>query len=283
MKVSHSLAIAVLGFALLGSVTARADTAERAFARGNLLLSEGSFEEALQAYSAAVRGERTNQQYGQQFMLVRRVITLRENLDREKDAQRWLRIAQSLRSFYVSQEIYSEALSVDETIHARLNTALSAGQLAETQLAMGQDAEASRVLSALAPEKATTVTQALSAIALARQGQVDEARKIAEGTTPPDEAGPRMLYSLARMHAAVGDSDKALRMLTRCFEATAPSRLDSFKTHAKDCPEFAAQSSTEGFAAVLQSESRVAESRCSSGSSCDGCPMRGGCPKSQGQ
>ena len=208
MRVLHSLAMAALGFALICSATAHADTAERAFAEGNELLSEGSFQEALQAYSAAVRAERTNQQYGQQFLLVRRVIALRGGLDREKDPQRWVAIAQSLRSFYVSQGIYPEALSLDETIHARLNTAYSAGQLAETQLAMGKDAEASRVLSALAPEKATTGTQALLAVALARQGQADEARKIGEKAMAPDDAGPGTLYSLARMHAVVGDGDK---------------------------------------------------------------------------
>ncbi|MFH1923671.1 MAG: hypothetical protein ABIP48_27745 [Planctomycetota bacterium] len=281
MRVSRLFVGVAFGLALFCSVTAHAETAEQAFIRGNTLLAKGSFEEALQAYSTAVRAERTNQQYGQQFMLVRRVTALRESLDRERDPQRWLRIAQSLRSFYISQGIHSEALSVDEKIHARLNTASSAGQLAETQLAMGRDAEASQALSALAPEQATTVTQALLAIALARQGQVGEARKIGEGIARPGSSDPGTLYVLSRMQAIVGNDGAALGLLTRCFEAVPPSRLGDLKMHAKQNPELAALASTDGFATAFQTESKVAESKCSEGSSCAGCPMRGGCPKGQ--
>ena len=283
MRVSRLLVGVAFSLALLCSVTAHAETAKQAFVRGNTLLAQGSFQEALQAYSTAVRAQRTNQQYGQQFMLVRRVIALRESLDRERDPQRWLRTAQPLRSFYISQGIYSEALSVDEKIHARLNTASSAGQLAETQLAMGRDAEASRVLSALAPEKATTVTQALLAIALARQGQVGEARKIGEGIARSGSSDPGTLYVLARMQAIVGNHSAALGLLTRCFEAVPPSRLDGLKRHAKQNLELAALASGDGFATALRTESKIAESKCSGGSSCAGCPMRGKCAKSQGK
>ena len=214
-------------------------------------------------------------------MLVRRVILLRESLDREKDTQRWLRTAQSLRSFYIGQGIYSEALLLDEGNHARLNTALSAGQLAETQLAMGRDAEASRVLSSLAPDKVTTATQALLGIAIARQGQVDGARGISEAIARSDSSDPGTLYILARLQAAVGRHAAALGLLTRCFEAMPPSRLNDLKMHAKLAPEFAALASTDGFATAIQTESKVAESKCSGGSSCAGCPMRGDCEKSQ--
>ena len=283
MRISRLLVGVAFSLAVFCSATAHAETAKQAFVRGNALLAKGSFQEALQAYSTAVRAERTNQQYGQQFMLVRRVIALRGNLDREKDPPRWLRTAQSLRSFYIGQGIYSEALSVDEKTHARLNTASSAGQLAETQLAMGRDAEASRVLSALAPKEATTVTQALLAIALARQGQVGEARKIGYAIARSGSSDPGTLYVLARMQAIVGNHGAALGLLTRCFEAVPPSRLDNLKMHAKHSPEFAALASSDGFATALQIESKVAESTCSGGSSCAGCPMRGKCAKSQGK
>ena len=283
MRISRLLVGMALSLALLYCVTAHAETAKQAYVRGNTLLAKGSFQEALQAYSTAVRADRTNQHYGQQFMLVRRVITLRETLDREGDPQRWLRTAQSLRSFYISQRIYSEALSVDEKIHARLNTALSAGQLAETQLAMGRENEALRVLSALPPEKATTFTQALRAIALARQGQVDEARKIGARIAASGSSDPGVLYVLARMQAAVGNHGAATKLLTRCFEAVPPSRLEGLKRHAKQNLEFAALASGDGFATALQTESKVAESKCSGGSSCAGCPMRGNCAKSQGK
>ena len=283
MKFTPLLIVLAAGVVLTCPAMARGETAERAFARGDTLLAKGGFQEALHAYAAAVRAERTNQQYVQQFMLVRQVVALRGTLEREKDLQRWHTIAQALRSFYVSQGIHSEALSVDEKTHARLNTASSAAQLAETQLAMGKDADALQVLAALDPDSATPATQALLGIALARQGRVDEARKTAERVALPENVSPGTLYSVARMQAVIGNHRQALGLLTRCFEAVASSRLDGFKTHATQCPEFAGMASTDGFARVLKTESKVAESKCSGGSSCAGCPMRAKCPKSQGK
>ena len=87
-QLSHLLIVAAFSLTLFCSATAHAETAKQAYARGNTLLKQGSFQEALQAYSTAARAQRTNPQYGQQFMLVRRVITLRGSLDREKNPQR---------------------------------------------------------------------------------------------------------------------------------------------------------------------------------------------------
>jgi len=174
-------------------------------------------------------------------------------------------------------------LVVDKKSHARFNTASSAGLLAETQLAMGRNAEALEVLAALTPEKSTTVTQALLAIAMTRQGRLDESRKIAEETAGSHSRDPGTLYTLARMQASVGNQDAALKLLTRCFEAVPPSRLDNLKAHAKQCPEFADLAASDSFATVLRTVSKVAESKCSGGSSCAGCPMRGNCAKSQGK
>ena len=88
-------------------------------------------------------------------------------------------------------------------IHAKLNRASSAVQLAETQLAIGSDAKASQVLSTLSPDQATPASQALLAIALARQGQDVEAEKIAAGIANPDNNDPGTLYILARMQATL--------------------------------------------------------------------------------
>ncbi|MBN1852081.1 MAG: hypothetical protein JW829_05125 [Pirellulales bacterium] len=207
---------------------------------------------------------------------------MRQNLDKEQDAQKWQQSAQALHSFYISKAIYSEALAIAEKIHAKSNTALSAAQLAETQLTMGKNEEATRTLAELDPEKAIPATKALHAIALARQGQLQEARQIGAGITGtiPNDLGT--LYSLARMHAAFGNDGKALTMLADCFAAIPPSRLDNLKQHAKQSPDFVHLAGTPGFAKTLKTESKVAESKCSGGSSCAGCPMRGKCAMSQG-
>jgi hypothetical protein len=88
---------------------------------------------------------------------------------------------------------------------------------------------------------------------------------------------------VARANVSVGNDNQALDLLTRCFEATPPSRLEVLKSHARKTPEFVSLASTPQFAEVLKTESKIAESKCSGGSSCAGCPMRGQCASSQGQ
>jgi hypothetical protein len=253
------------------------------FERGQALLAGGDLHGTLTAYAEAVRGDRGNQAYLQEFMIVRRAIALEQMLSQEEEAQRWLQVAQALRAFYVDKGLQTQALEVDTQIHARQNNGSSAIQLAETQLALNMNDAAEKVLRALGPQKATATSQALLAVAKSRQGKSAEARLIAQKTASPPESGPGTLYSMARMHAAVGNTQDSLLMLARCFEATPPSRLATLKSHAKQCPEFASMASSPSFRDVLQTESKIPESKCSAGSSCAGCPMRGKCPSARGQ
>ena len=89
------------------------------------------------------------------------------------------------------------------------------------------------------------------------------------------------LYLTARAQAAVGEAAKSLATLTRCYESVPPSRLEPLKSHTKLCSEFADMTSSAAFAQVLQTKSKVPESKCSGGSSCSTCPMRGNCSHDQ--
>ena len=283
MRVSRLAIGLILGCAAVGVSSAHAETGAEAFARGKALLVEADFQGALQAYLAAARADQDKMEYRQQFMLLRQVVMLRQRLATEKNAQNWAYIAEALRSYYTREGIHSEALAVDEQLHARLGTARSAAMLAQTQLAMNRNADAAAVLGELDAAKATPQTYALLTVALARQGKMDEAGAAVAKIRLSGESGPGTLYSAARAHAAIGNAAEALALLRRCLESIPPSGLDSVKAHARACPDFATLASTPGFVAVMQTESKVPESPCSGGKSCAGCPMKGKCPKSQGQ
>jgi tetratricopeptide (TPR) repeat protein len=268
---------------LVGSVLARPDTAANSFAKGEALLAKGDFAAALQSYAAAAKADRDNQEYMQHYAMLRRIVDMRSRLETEQNAERWDYLAKALRAFYLSERIYPELLKLDREVHARLGSADSATLLAETQLAVGQNAEAAKLLAALEPGKATPMTQTLRGVALARTGKTDEAKQIAKDVEVPADAGPRMAYAAARFYAAVGDSAKALQWLQTCFEVTLPSMADSYKSHAKGCADFAALAASPEFARVLETKSKIPESKCSGGSSCANCPMSGKCSKSQGK
>jgi hypothetical protein len=277
-------AIGLVTAAILAiSAIAHAETAAESFAKGEKSLVKGEFGTALQSYATAARADRNNQEYMQHYAIVRRIVDLRSRLEAETKLQQWENMARALRAFYVNERIYPELLKLDQAIHAKLNSAESAAFLAETQLAMDHNSAAVQTLSALEPSKTTAMAQLLLGIALVRSGQADQAKQIAEKFSLPNDAGPSVTYTAARLHAATGDSAKSMELLKACFEGTLPSQLDGFKSHAKTCPEFATVASTPEFAGIMKIESKVPESKCSGGSSCAGCPMRGKCPKSQGK
>jgi tetratricopeptide (TPR) repeat protein len=283
MRIKRLLMLAVTAMGVVVSTAALAATPSEHYSKGDGLLKKGELFEALKAYADAIRSDRSNQQYVQQFMLVRQAYTLQDALEKETDSPRWLQYAQALRSFYVEQGVYPQALIWDKEIHQREGSAGSAVQLAEMQLALDKNSDAAQTLTAMESGKATTATRALLSVALARQGEMDRAREIAESIKVPEDSGPGTLYCVARANVAVGNKDQALVLLTRCFEATPPSRLDVLKSHAKKTPEFVPLASSARFSEVLATESKIAESKCSGGSSCAGCPMRGQCASSQGQ
>ncbi len=254
-----------------------AEKAADVFRAGETQLASGDLQGALQQFAKAARADQANQDYRQHYAMVRQVLTMRDSLPKEKDAAQWEYMARALHTFYISNGLYRDALAIDQQMHAKLNTASSAVLLAETQLAMNKPGEAAEVLAGLAADKHDSTTLAIRSLALARQGKVDEAKQVAQSIQVAGDAGPGAVYATARCYAAVGNTEQACQMLVRCFESSPPSRLEGFKQHAKTSPEFAGLTSNAGFAAALQTESKVSESKCSGGSSCANCPMRGKC------
>jgi hypothetical protein len=253
------------------------EDAARLFADGRALLAKADFDGALRAYAAAMQADTENDDYRMEHSVLSRVIKIRAKFDEQKDAEKWAATARSLRAFYYDNDIYSEALALDKRVHARLNTTESAAMLAETQLELGKDADAAALLGGMNDSELTPQARVLLGIAWARQKKLDEARQTAGKLPKADEAGPGLLFDMARLASLTGDLKLAAELLTKCFEATPPSRLEGFKSYAKQCQDLGGLVKTEAFAKALRAESKVPESKCSSGTSCGKCPMRGGC------
>ncbi len=275
------ICLALIGTAAMPTV-GWASSAERAaelFAEGRVLLAGADWDGALEAFADAAKADSENQEYRQQYALVRRVLKMRKSIDKEQDPERWATTARALRAFYHEQKIYAESLLLDRQIHTRLGSAESAAMLAETQLLLDMNAESAELLSGLDDEQATRRTLALLGVALARQGKTNEARGVANKCGQPVDASPDLCFDLARLHALLGDPGTALALLTRCFELTPPSLLERARARAKECQAFKSLCSRAAFAKALQAESKVKESGCSSGPSCGKCPSRAKCSK----
>jgi tetratricopeptide (TPR) repeat protein len=280
---NHAWVLVLAALALACASTAEAAPVEKAAelaASGDMLLAQADFKGALSAYAQAAKTDTENLEYRQTYAMIRRVIKMRPAVDKEKNPAKWEQTVRGLRAFYYEHAIYSEALELDRTVHARLATEASAGDLAETQLTLGLDAEAVATIEAVDAEARTPRTHVLLGIALARQGKMDEAKAVASGIETPEGAWPAFYYDLARLHSLIGDADAATRLLGTCFERTPPSRLAASKDRARIDKDLSAAVASAGFAKVLDTKSKVKESGCSGGTTCGSCPSKAKCGSS---
>lgn len=263
-------------FTWMPSASATPEEASAAYAEGQKRLRQGDFEPALKAYLAASKADPENDLYRQETLLLQRTIRTRKGLDRLTGGE-WLTAAEGLYVYFFEREVAGEALNLATKLHERQSDGVSTARLARTQLAFGRDAAAAELLRGLSDTMQTVETRALLAIALARQGETDAAKAALNSAVVSDDTSAAALFDLARARARVGQHEDALALLGACLERTPPSRLESVRTSARQSADLASLRSDAAFAKVLATESKVSESRCSSGASCAKCPSRTKC------
>lgn len=267
-------------FAAPGAMAAEeavADNAAQSFAKGQELLKQGDFEAALSAYSNAASADEKNALYRQNYMLVKRMISMRKAIETEENAEKWAKTASALKNFYYKNHLYVELEKIAREMHSRKNTAGSATLLVDALLILNRNGDAVEVLASFDDEDLSDHAKILKGIALGRMKQVDAAKAIASDINVPEGSSPRFLYDVARLRVVTGDTDGGMATLTTALESTAPMALASFKDFVQNTPDFAALPADANFAKVLKTASKVKESACSSGSDCGSCPSKGDC------
>jgi tetratricopeptide (TPR) repeat protein len=273
-----SISIAIVGLVSCCLPAYAGDDPAARFAEGKALLAKGDFDAALAAYAAAAKADPKSEQFRQDHALLRRIIKMRQDVREEKDAKKFEATALALRVFYYDNALFREALGLDQQVLDKLQTVDAAARLAETQLQLDMNAEAAEVLASVPDTDSTPQTEILSGIALARQNRIADAKVMAQKCPKPDQLGPGLLFDLARLHALIGNRDKAVGVLIQCFESTPPSRLEGFKAYAKTCKDLGSLvASAAEFDAVMRTQSKVKESACSSGADCGKCPSKSSC------
>ena len=266
---------------MLAMTTASADDpvakAKALSGEGQALLAKADFDGALRCFEQAAKTDPEELNHDIRAAILRRVIAMRSRLAGMEDGEKWLPMARALHAYYITNEVYSEALAIAQAMHEKQPSAETAVCLAQTYLATGKNAEAEQTLRGVAADENSPQVRVLLGIAIARQERADEARALLKEIKQPEPPSAQLAFDTARLCALVGDSGAAADALVVCFENTPPSRLSVVKAEAQEDVDLAMLRASNKFAAALKTESKVPESKCSSGTSCDKCPSRATC------
>ncbi len=273
----------MLVLSLIFTGSAFAVNADKLFNDGNALVKKGDFPGAYKAYTEASKAAPEKREYAASAMLMRRVIILKKYADTQPVSTKWEKVVISLHAFYLSNSLLDEALALDKDAHNKLNNALSTSLLSETYLEMNENKKTIKVLSKLDKKKFDTQNWLCLAIALARTGKVNDAKKIQAKHLSGKIDNPGLLFDSARLNSLVGNADEAYRLLTTCFEQTPANKISDFKKSVIACPDFKQISKTPRFGKVLQTRSKIKFSSCSGSSSCGFPSKKGGCSKAKNE
>ncbi len=248
---------AVCVLALAPLAWAGPDEASKAYEEGKALLAKGDFDKALDSFAAAAKADPENQLYSNESDMLGRIIKLRQEFKTEEDADVRAKMGQMLFNYYQHYKIRDEALAMAGVLHEKLASGDSAAMLADAQLALDKNEDAAKLLGELPADKSTARTEALHGVALARLGKAELAKAIADKWELPKEYDAQVCFDAARLYAAVGSKDKALKILQSGFEMTRAAVLDAVKAEVKDCKDLQTLASDEAFAKVMETKSKL--------------------------
>lgn len=285
------VAVVVLGLALRaesGKASADGEAAKagkgaKAFERGLALIKKSNMKEALKAFGEALQVEEDNMLYRQEYMLLRRAISLGDAMAEEKDQDRWMGMASWLSNYYFYYGADKALFPLAKKLHQHQKTEASAVMLAEAHMALGRYAKAEAVLTAMPADKLASQGRAVLGIALARQKKMDAARQSLKQVKPAEQPGTRILFDIARLQVQTGDVAGGLKRLSTAFELTHPGQLAWFKGFAGGHRDFAAVAKHPLMKQALATASKMQVSACSGGASCSSCSQSSTCPSKAGQ
>lgn len=240
----------------------------------SLIVEKKDYASALQEYATAAKANPQNLYYREQYAVLQRVIKMKKLLAEETNAEKWKSCAKAVRAYYYSKGYYAEALELDLAAENKFNTAECLNNVLETMLLTGKDKEAAKLADDNKPADKTVRYQTLIPVVLAHTGKADNALATVKTVQASPKTDPLSYFDFARVYWAAGDKEKAMANLKILLEHTAASETPAVQEMIKRSAEFAPLQDSKELKDVLATQSKVAQSGCSSGSNCNTCTLK---------
>jgi hypothetical protein len=242
-----------------------------------LIVKDNNLPAAMLEYASAAKANPQEVYYRQQYGILQRVAKMQSLLKTETNPEKWQSYARAIRGFFYSKGYYSVALPIDTEAAGKFNTGEYAANVLETLLLTGKKDEAAKFAADKKPADQTVRYQTLALVSEAYAGKTKEAVENLQTVKIDPKVDYESYFDYARIYNAANDKEKALSNLKVFLESTPPTEMPSARQMITRSADFASLAGSEDFKKVLATESKVAQSGCTGGSSCGSCKLKDKC------
>lgn len=254
-----------------------------------LILEKGDYDSALKIYASAARKYTCEPYYKEQYSILRRVIKMKKAMKSEKTAEltdsqkkKWTSYYFAIRGYYYAQGYYSESLALDKNASEILKTDQAKINYLETMVVLDHKDQAQKFCSEITgPLREKTIFRILGL--LARPENTDNFNVIQElgkiAFSPEDN--PRCMVYSACIYQLNNNHEKACQSIIKALESTPPTVIPATRKLIRNMKQLQKCSESRKFQAALKTESKVYQSGCTGGSSCNTCSLKGKCPSTK--
>ncbi len=253
----------------------------------DVVLADSDFDSALKLYANAARENADNSYYKDQYSILRRVIKMKTALDKAAGTtdnlndtviKRLSTYYQAVRAYYYSKGFYSESLKLDDMAMKLIPGEQQALNYAESVVVVNPD-NALETVSGISADSENGAGQIelYNLLLQSRKAKSDNLQAAVDKIKVNPEADPESLVYLACIYKNAGDQAKAYEYVQMALEHTVPSEINGTRILASSMEEFKGEANGKEFVEVLKTESKVAQSGCTGGSSCNSCSLKGKC------
>ncbi len=250
-----------------------------------LITENGDFTAALELYAKVAKSNTSQPYYKEQYSILRRVIKMNQAIEatisqelNEASTKALTGYFAGVRGYYYSRGYYGLAVALDKQAADKLGGADNQLAYLESLVAAGENAQAGEYLAGGAVSGAdNTHLAVLKALVSTRGGQAFTDWPAAEQWQQELTSDPLAQVYIACLYKSAGKQEQSFASLVQALEQTPPTQMAVTKNLIAAAAEFSDSADNKDYLAALSTQSKVYQSGCTGGSSCNSCSLKDSC------
>ncbi len=255
-----------------------------------LIQEKSDFDAALKLYASAARQYKDQPYYKDQYAILRRVIKMKRAMEAESmqgdlskaQLKRWTSYYNAVRGYYYDHGFYIESAKIDKTAVIKIKNDQAKLNYIETLTVLDEVNEVKELISEPNESiKGRPDFIALQSLIQQRMDEVVDIAHIEKMLIAKPQENPRAFVYLGCIYQLQKNQKKAYQSIVKALENTPPTQISMTRRLIENMKEFKDIRKTDKYLAVIKTGSKVYQSGCTGGSSCNSCSLKDKCPSNK--